>query len=131
MRKIGLLLVAVALCAQTVADQPVIVNAREAKFQHDSDDPPGGESLMLRMDKKTGGMEFFARYPAGYAFKPHQHKSNERFLLLEGTATVDSGGKKTQLQPGGFSYFPAGTMHSHTCGAESKCMWYLMWDGKP
>ena len=118
------------LSAQT-PDKAVVVNSREAKWQHDADDPPGGESLVLRMDRQTGGMEFFARYPAGFAFKTHSHKANERFLLLEGQATVETNGSKTMIEAGGFAYFPAGQQHSITCGTKTKCAWYLQWDKKP
>ena len=131
MKKIAFLLSAVFLCGQTAADHPVTVNSRDAKFQHDSDDPPGGESLMIRMDRKTGAMEFFARYPAGFTFKPHSHKANERFMLLEGRVAVEAGGSKTTLDPGGFVFMPAGQTHGLSCVSTEKCMWYLAWDGKP
>jgi quercetin dioxygenase-like cupin family protein len=123
----------VCASAQTPSPTPkaVVVNSREAKWQHDSDDPPGGESLVLRMDRQTGGMEFFARYPAGFAFKPHSHKANERYLLFEGRVVVETGGEKTTIDPGGFAYFPAGTVHSISCTSTTPCMWYLGWDGKP
>jgi len=116
--------------AQTAAPA-IVVNSRGAKFQHDSDDPPGGESLMLKMDKQTGAMEFFARYPAGFAFKPHAHKANERFMLLEGRASVEANGAMTTLDPSGFAFFPAGQTHKISCISSTPCMWYLAWDAKP
>ena len=117
--------------AQAPPDAPVVVNSREATWRHESDDPPGGESLMLRMDRQTGAMEFFARNPAGYTLKPHSHKANERLLLMEGRAMVQAGEKKTNLDPGGFAYFPAGQVHSVTCDAGSRCVFYVAWDRKP
>jgi uncharacterized cupin superfamily protein len=130
MKKFALFLAAALLIAQA-PDRAITINSATAKFQHDSDDPPGGESLMVRMDRHTGAMEFFARYPAGFAFKPHAHKANERFILFEGRVQTESGGTKTTLDPGGFAYFPAGQTHSLTCVSTVKCMWYLAWDAKP
>ena len=78
----------------------MVVNSHDAKWQHDANDPPGGESLVLRTDRKTGAMEFFARYPAGFAFKPHAHKANERFMLMEGKAAVEVGDAKTRNRSG-------------------------------
>ncbi len=117
--------------AQSSPDVPAVVNSREAKWQHDADDPPGGESLVLRMDRKTGAMEFFARYPAGFAFKTHAHKANERFLLIEGKASIEVGDAKTSIDPGGFAYFPAGQVHRISCVSSTPCVWYLAWDAKP
>lgn len=131
MKKMVLFLAAVLLTAQSASDRAVVVNSRDGKFKHDSDDPPGAESLMLRMDKASGAMEFFSRYPAGFTFKAHAHKSNERFMLLEGRVTVEVGGAKTTLEAGGFSYIPAGQTHSLSCTSTTKCLWYLAWDGKP
>ena len=114
---------------------PRIVNPNEVKWQHDADDPPGGESLILRLDRATGAMEFMARYPGGFAFKPHAHKANERFILFEGRAQVRSAmeaeSKPTELGPGGYAYFPTGHTHSITCVSATRCMWYLSWDAKP
>lgn len=115
---------------QTSGDEAVVVNSREANWQHDPDDPPGGESLTLRTDKKTGATEFFAKYPAGYESKPHTHKVNERLLLTSGQMSVETGGKKTVLDAGGFAYVPAGQMHRISCVSAVPCVWYLAWDGK-
>ena len=127
-----LLLMSIATAQSSSA--PRIVNPNEAKWQHDADDPPGGESLILRMDRATGAMEFMARYPAGFAFKPHAHKANERFILLEGRAQVQTGGndnKPVVLDPGGYAFFPAGQTHNISCISTTRCMWYLSWDAKP
>jgi quercetin dioxygenase-like cupin family protein len=131
MKKILLIpVLLVTLLAQTTPVATKIVNSSDAKWQHDSDDPPGGESLILRMDRATGAMEFMARYPAGFAFKPHAHKANERFLLFEGKASVEAGGATVVLDPGGYAYFPTGQTHSITCVAAARCMFFVAWDAK-
>jgi mannose-6-phosphate isomerase-like protein (cupin superfamily) len=128
---LSIVFVSATAWAQSPADVPVVVNSHEAKWQHDADDPPGGESLVLRMDRKTGAMEFFARDPPGFAFKTHSHKANERFLLMEGKASVEVGDAKSPVEPGGFAYFPAGQVHRISCVSSTPCMWYLAWDAKP
>jgi quercetin dioxygenase-like cupin family protein len=112
-------------------DGPVVVDLASASWQHDPDDPPGGESSILRMDRQSGGMEFLARYPGGFAFKPHSHKANERFILFGGRAAVEAGGVKTTIGPAGFAYFPKNQIHSVACVSSEPCTWYLQWDGKP
>jgi mannose-6-phosphate isomerase-like protein (cupin superfamily) len=126
-----LLLFCVTARTQSSAGGAVVVNSHNAKWTHDSGDPPGAESLDLRTDVKTGAAEFFARYPGGFAFKPHSHKANERFMLVEGRAAVEVGDVKTSLDPGGFAYFPAGQTHKISCVSSTPCMWYLGWDGRP
>ena len=112
-------------------DRALVTDADHAKWQHDSDDPPGGESSILRMDRQTGGMEFLARYPGGFAFKPHSHKANERFVLLRGRAEVATGDAKTEIGAGGFAYFPKGQTHNISCAPAEPCTFYLFWDAKP
>jgi len=112
-------------------DRPLAVSAGQAKWQHDSDDPPGGESSVLRMDRQTGAMEFLARYPGGFALKAHSHKANERFVLLQGTTVVEFDGVKTEIAASGFAYFPKGQSHAIQCVSATPCTFYLYWDAKP
>src|SRR5262249_51237665 len=69
----------------------VIVNPAENKWQHDPGDPPGSQSIVLREDAKTSGIELLARYPAGHVFAPHWHTANERIVLLEGRLSITNG----------------------------------------
>ena len=112
-------------------DRPLVIDMEHTKWQHGSDDPPGGESSMLRVDRQTGAMEFLARYPGGFAFKPHTHKANERFVLLQGRAAVELGGMKTEITASGFAYFPKGQLHNITCVSTTPCTFYLYWDASP
>jgi mannose-6-phosphate isomerase-like protein (cupin superfamily) len=111
-------------------DRPLAIGTEQAKWQHDSDDPPGGESSILRMDQ-SGAMEFLARYPAGFTLKPHRHQANERFVLLQGRTVVEFDGRNTEIAASGFAYFPKGQVHSIRCVSETPCMFYLYWDAKP
>ena len=127
----ALLLFCVAARTQSSTGGAVVVNSHDAKWTHYPNDPPGAESVDLRTDGQTGATEFFARYPGGFAFKPHSHKANERFMLMEGRAAIEVGDVKSSLDPGGFAFFPAGQTHKISCVSTTPCMWYLGWDGKP
>src|SRR5690242_5858410 len=69
----------------------MVVNAKGAKWEHGAKDPPGSESVVLREDGATGGLELFVRYPAGHVFPAHWHDANERIVLLEGRLSLRDG----------------------------------------
>jgi mannose-6-phosphate isomerase-like protein (cupin superfamily) len=131
MKLLPILLVLMAGLRAQAPDQALVIDLDHVKWQHDSDDPPGGESAILRMDRQTGAMEFLARYPGGFAFKPHSHQANERFILFRGQASIEVDGKKTLFGESGIAYFPKGQVHKITCTSKGPCTWYLNWDGKP
>jgi glyoxylate utilization-related uncharacterized protein len=101
----------------------VIVSPADAKWTNDA---PGIESVVLREDPKTGSLELFARYPAGHVFKPHWHDANERMILIEGRLSL---GKEKFLEPGGFAYLPAKEVQTLACVSETRCSFYVYWDG--
>jgi quercetin dioxygenase-like cupin family protein len=86
---------------------PILANLDTANWTHDKSDPPGMESVVLREDSQTGGMEMLVRFPPGHLIKPHYHESNERILVLEGQLTVRQDSGETALHPGGFAFLPA------------------------
>jgi quercetin dioxygenase-like cupin family protein len=109
----------------------VIVNSGEAKWTRGPGDPPGGESVVLRDDLPNGGLELLVRYPAGHVFAPHWHDSNERILLLEGRLSLVQGGGVKVLEPGGYAYLPAREVQRLSCVSQTRCEFYVAWDGKP
>jgi quercetin dioxygenase-like cupin family protein len=109
---------------------PLLTNLATAKWTHDPGDPPGSESVMLREDSKTGGMELLVRYPAGHVFAPHWHSANERMILLEGRMSLKHGGRETFLDPGGYAYLPAKEVQRLSCVSKTRCTFYVYWDGK-
>jgi quercetin dioxygenase-like cupin family protein len=108
----------------------VVINSGEAKWQHDASDPAGTESAVLREDPGTGGLELLVRYPAGHVFPPHWHSANERIILLEGRMSIQVGGTKKSLEPGGFAYLPAKEIQELACVSNTRCAFYVYWDGK-
>ena len=111
--------------------QSVVTNMAGAKWVHDKGDPPGVENVFLRQDAQTGGMELLVRFPAGHVLTPHWHSVNERIVVLEGKLSVKVGsGAATSLDPGGFAFLPAKEVQHLACTSESRCSFYIYWDGK-
>ena len=119
------------LSAGIAMAQPVLTNLATAKWTHDKGDPPGSESVLLREDAQTGGMELLVRYPAGHVFAPHWHSVNERIVVLEGKLSVQVGaGAESSLEAGGFAFLPAKEVQRLACTSASRCTFYIQWDGK-
>ncbi len=123
---------AVFLMAAGIAlAQSVVTNLDDAKWTHDKGDPPGSESVFLREDAPTGGMELLVRFPAGHVIAPHWHSVNERVILAEGKLSVRVGaGPEKVLQPGGFAFLPAKEVQRLSCVSNTRCTFYIHWDGK-
>ena len=101
-----------------------MTNLDTANWKHEKG---GSESVVLRADPATGGMELLARYPAGHVIAPHWHESNERLIVLEGQLTLGD----TVLKEGAFAYLPAREVQRISCTSKTRCTFYLSWDGKP
>ena len=105
--KFAAFLVAVGIALAQPGGTPVVTNLADAKWTHEKGDPPGSESVLLREDAQTGGMELLVRFPAGHVIAPHWHSVNERVMVAEGKLSVRVGsGAETILGPGGYAYLP-------------------------
>ena len=109
-------------------DAAVIVNLDKAEWTREAKDPPGSESVVLREDAKTGGLELLVSYPAGHVFAAHSHDSNERILLIEGRLVL---GEQKFLEPGGYAFLPAREVQRLSCVSQVRCRFYVSWDGNP
>ena len=107
----------------------VHVNTAEARWEHEARDPVGAESVTLREDEKTGGMELLVHYPGGHVFKPHWHDSNERIVMLEGRLSLRIGDAEKFLEPGGYAFLPARELQTMVCVSQTRCAFYVAWDG--
>jgi quercetin dioxygenase-like cupin family protein len=110
---------------------PILTNLDSAKWTHDKRDAPGLESVTLREDAKTRGMEILVRFPTGHVIKPHYHDSNERLIVLEGQLTLKQDSGDTALNSGGFAFLPAHLVQRLSCTSKVRCTAYISWDGKP
>jgi len=107
------------------------VNPADAKWEHGPRNPDGAESVTVREDAKTGGLELLVHYAGGHVFKPHWHESNERIVLLEGRLSLRKGDTETFLEPGGYAFLPARELQTMVCVSKARCSFYVAWDGNP
>jgi len=131
LKQILLMAGCVAIAAAQTGPGAILMNLDTAKWGHDKGDPPGSESVLLRDDPQTQGMELLVRFPAGHAIAPHWHESNERIIVLEGQLTLRQETGETSLQAGGFAFLPAHEIQRLSCSSKTRCTFYLSWDGKP
>ena len=113
------------------APKAVITNLDTAPFHHDQGDAPGSESVLLHEDPRNGGMDLLVRFPAGHVFAPHWHDSNERIIVLEGQLTLTENSGPSVVNQGGFAFLPAHEVQRLACTSQSRCTFYLAWDGNP
>ncbi|MGA8041430.1 MAG: cupin domain-containing protein [Terracidiphilus sp.] len=76
---------------------------------------PGTVMTFLITGKDTGGAFFMAEMsvPPGGGPPPHiHHREDESFYLLEGTLTVQVGGKTLAVSAGDVAFLPRGIVHS-------------------
>ena len=128
---IFLMSVSIVLFAQSTGSENqarLLINPENTKWDPA---PKGSESVTLREDSKTGATELLARYPAGHVFPPHWHDANERIVLIEGRLAIEGEGEKKMLEPGGYEYLPARQIQRMSCVADTRCSFYVAWDGSP
>ena len=119
-----------AACAQAPS-RAVVANLDTAAWEHEPNDPPGTEGVMLRTDAATGGMDLLVRFPAGHVIAPHFHDSNERVVVAEGELTLRQETGSTVIKAGGYAFLPAHEVQRLSCSSKTRCTFYLSWDGKP
>ncbi|OUU78361.1 MAG: hypothetical protein CBC38_07655 [Gammaproteobacteria bacterium TMED78] len=74
----------------------------------------GVETTLLIGESNCEGTSFtsgLTRFPVGKKVPFHHHNCDEQVTILEGSAIVESDGKKTSLEPYDTSYVKAGTPH--------------------
>jgi quercetin dioxygenase-like cupin family protein len=128
---IFLMSVSIVLFAQSTGSENetrLLINPEDTKWDPA---PKGSESVTLRDDSKTGATELLARYPSGHVFPPHWYDANERIVLIEGRLAIEGDGEKKMLEPGGYAYLPAHQIQRMSCVADTRCSFYVSWDGSP
>ena len=109
----------------------ILTNLDTANWTHEKGAAAGSEGVLIRTDRSTGGMDLLVRFPAGHVIAPHWHESNERIFVAEGQLTLRQDTGDTLLKAGGFAFLPAHEVQRLSCSSETRCTFYLSWDGKP
>jgi quercetin dioxygenase-like cupin family protein len=96
-----------------------IPNQNAVKFVPSGTGPmycgPGDKVTFLLTGEQSGGACFIfeVMVPPGGGPMPHIHRNeDESFYLLEGTLTIQAGGRSYQASPGDFIRLPRGVAHS-------------------
>ena len=93
-----------------VDGERIVVNIREAEYQPfvNENGETDGYALQLDRSKRLGtGFHVYKMEP-GYTTIPHEHTSNEEFLLISGDLTDNDG---TVYREGDLVLMKAGTQH--------------------
>jgi quercetin dioxygenase-like cupin family protein len=126
-----MLLASIGIAVSQAPTETIITNLRTANWTHEKGAVAGSEGAMLRADPKTGGMDLLVRFPAGHVIAPHFHDSNERVVVVEGQLTLHRENGVEAIDTGGFAFLPAREVQRLSCSSQTRCSFYLMWDGKP
>ena len=120
-----------AIAAGQSGSKALLQNLETANWTHEKGDPDGSESVLLRSDAVSGALELLVRYPAGHVIPPHFHDSNERIVIVEGQLSLRQDGETKVLQAGGFAFLPSHGVQRLSCTSQTRCTFYIFWDGKP
>jgi quercetin dioxygenase-like cupin family protein len=119
---------ALAVAAGQSPSKAIVTNLETAKWTVEKG---GLESVLVRTDAATGGMELLVRFPSGHVVPAHSHDSNEHIVVLEGQLALHQDTGDTIINTGGLAYLPAHEVQRMSCSSKSRCTFYLAWDGNP
>lgn len=91
------------------------INLDEVKWGEPSDGsiaPAGTRTALQSENPNTGGISYYAWFPAGGYFDKHWHTHDEYVTVVSGELTIGLGTKKYDLKPGAFVVIP-GRMHHY------------------
>jgi quercetin dioxygenase-like cupin family protein len=128
MKMLPMILGTLAVAAGQSPSKAILTNLDTAKWTIEKG---GSESVLVRTDPATGGMELLVRFPSGHVIPPHSHDSNEHIVVLEGQLTLRQDTGDAILNTGGIAFLPAKEIQRLSCTSKSRCTFYLSWDGNP
>jgi quercetin dioxygenase-like cupin family protein len=131
LRQLTLTLGILAIAVGQSSSKAIVVNLDTANWTREKGAPAGSEGVMLRADPRTGGMDLLVRFPAGHVIAPHWHESDERIFVAEGQLMLHQDSGETAINTGGFAFLPAREIQRISCSSQTRCTFYLSWDGKP
>ena len=69
------------------------------------------EVAFLRIDPTTRATHLLVRHPRAMHIPRHWHSANETHTVIAGTYIFECDGKRDELGPGSFNYFPKKMIH--------------------
>ena len=97
------------------ATEALIVNLADISWG-----PPGGgngvpvgvRTARQGIDPATGGVTYYAMFPAGSHFDLHWHTHDEFVVVVQGAVTIELGEETVSLKPGSYIVIPGRMNHS-------------------
>ena len=74
--------------------------------------PLGTRTAQMGIDPETGGVTYYALFPAGTHFDLHWHTHDEFVVVIQGTVTIELGDDTHTLTPGAYVVIPGKLRHS-------------------
>jgi len=97
-----------------IPPDPLAINLSDVKWGEPGDGsiaPAGTRTALQSTNPNTGGICYYAWFPAGGFFDEHWHTHDEYAVLIRGEVTVKLGEEVNHLKPGAFIVIPGGTHH--------------------
>ncbi|MFK7829414.1 MAG: cupin domain-containing protein [Congregibacter sp.] len=111
-----LVLMLIAFAAQAFGEiSPLATNLADANWSPPGDgsiSPAGTRTAPLATDEATGGITYYAHFPAGGHFDLHWHTYDEYAVVVSDSLTIRLDGKDQVLTAGAFVAIPGGAHHS-------------------
>ena len=72
----------------------------------------GLQTARLGIDASSGGVTYYARFPAGSRFELHWHTHNEYVAVVQGEVDLQLGSELHRLETGSYVVIPGSMNHS-------------------
>ena len=110
-----LLMSSITSLAQESLYSPIALSLQEVNWG-----PPGGgngypvgvRTAQQGTDPVTGGITYYALFPAGSHFYLHWHTHDEFVVVVQGKVTIELGGEAHQAEVGSYIVIPGKLNHS-------------------
>ena len=73
--------------------------------------PIGLQTARVGVDVETGGITYYARFPAGSRFELHWHTHHEYVAVVQGAVSLQLGAESHDLKVGSYVVIPGGMNH--------------------
>ena len=73
--------------------------------------PEGLQTYRFAQDKETGGISYYARFPAGSYYRSHWHTHDEIALLVKGRLRFVIDAVSSEVAAGTYFFIPGGHVH--------------------
>jgi quercetin dioxygenase-like cupin family protein len=101
--------------AKAFSAEPLAINLADVDWG-----PPGGgngvplgtRTAQQRIDPETGGITYYAMFPAGTHFDRHWHTHDEFVSVMAGEVDLELGDETYRLEAGAYVVIPGGMNHS-------------------